>query len=427
MRGYVLLLVFLAASACKRAPDEPPPFNTAAPGHAGSGSGGVRGAQVAPPADLKTPPADATKTASGLVYKKLVTRETGDRPGRNDSVLVNYTAWRPATGETFFTNEGRGKPMPLNLAQAAPGFVEGLQLLRVGEKAVMWMPAEIGYKSPPTSGHPEALVYQFELVEIHPAPAIPEDVGKPPATAATLKSGIRRVVVRPGTGKDAIRPYDNVTYHFTVWDPTGRMLDSSEARKHPSSALPYKQPPGMTEMLTSMTMGERARFWVDAEKVTQPGGKLPGGVDHGMVCYEIEVTQVTRAAHEPPPTPPDVAKPPAGVQKTAKGVFYRFLAHGPGKDPRHPAASDTVKVQYTGWTTDGRMFDSSYLTSQPATFSLRGVIAGWTDGIPVMTPGDRVRFWIPEELAYKGQAGKPAGMLVFDVELLEIVAGASAH
>jgi len=77
-------------------------------------------------------------------------------------------------------------------------------------------------------------------------------------------------------------------------------------------------------------------------------------------------------------------------------------------------------VHYTGWTTDGKMFDSSYLRNEPSTFGLTGVIAGWTDGLQVMTPGDRVRFWIPEEMAYKGQAGKPQGMLVFEIELLEI-------
>ena len=67
------------------------------------------------------------------------------------------------------------------------------------------------------------------------------------------------------------------------------------------------------------------------------------------------------------------------------------------------------------------MFDSSLLRGEPATFSLGGVVAGWTDGIPMMTQGDKMRFWIPEALAYKGQAGKPAGMLVFDVELIEIM------
>jgi len=118
--------------------------------------------------------------------------------------------------------------------------------------------------------------------------------------------------------------------------------------------------------------------------------------------------------------PPDVAKPPADAKKTDKGVFYKVLSAGKG-GPK-PTPKDTVKVHYRGWTTDGKMFDSSELRGEPSTFSLGGVIAGWTDGIQVMTIGDRVRFWIPEELAYKGVAGKPAGMLVFDIELLEIMA-----
>jgi peptidylprolyl isomerase len=86
--------------------------------------------------------------------------------------------------------------------------------------------------------------------------------------------------------------------------------------------------------------------------------------------------------------------------------------------------TETVKVEYTGWTTDGRMFDSSAIRGDKATFSLSGVVPGWTDAIPLMAVGDRWRLWIPEALAYKGKAGKPKGMLVFDVELFEIVANA---
>jgi len=72
-------------------------------------------------------------------------------------------------------------------------------------------------------------------------------------------------------------------------------------------------------------------------------------------------------------------------------------------------------------TTDGRLFDSSYLKGDPVQFSLGATIPGWIDGIPLMVVGDRMRFWIPQELAYAGQPEKPQGMLVFDVELVEIV------
>ena len=79
-----------------------------------------------------------------------------------------------------------------------------------------------------------------------------------------------------------------------------------------------------------------------------------------------------------------------------------------------------MTVHYTGWTTDGKMFDSSVQRGTPATFGLDHVIAGWTEGVQRMVPGEKCRFWIPESLAYAGQPGEPQGMLVFDIELLHI-------
>jgi peptidylprolyl isomerase len=64
------------------------------------------------------------------------------------------------------------------------------------------------------------------------------------------------------------------------------------------------------------------------------------------------------------------------------------------------------------------MFDSSVKRGQPATFGLDGVIAGWTEGVQLMVPGEKTRFWIPQRLAYEGKPGMPAGMLVFDIELI---------
>jgi FKBP-type peptidyl-prolyl cis-trans isomerase len=416
MRGIPPLFLTLSMLACGRAGDVTP-LGGAEP-MAAAGSAKPRGEQIVPPVDLKTPPGDAIKTASGLVYKRLVTNDAGAQPHRNDTVMVNYTGWRPATGETFFTNRGRGAPMPIKLPQAAPGFVEGLGLLHKGDKAVLWMPPSIGYKAPPSQGAPEALVYELEVVDIEAAPPAPDDAGKPPATAIALPSGAKLVVVKPGTGK--ARQFDTVAYLHTVWDADGRMLDSSEVAKQPDTTQPAKLPVELTEALTQVGVGGRVRVWLDADKLKATGKPLPADAK-GTLCYEAELTQITKPAQDPPPTPADVAKPPDGASKTAKGVFYRVLKAA-GKDTRHPVATDTVKVHYTGWTTDGRQFDSSYLTGQPATFSLGGVIAGWTDGIPVMTVGDQVRFWIPEPLAYGGKPGKPAGMLVFDVELLEILA-----
>jgi peptidylprolyl isomerase len=118
------------------------------------------------------------------------------------------------------------------------------------------------------------------------------------------------------------------------------------------------------------------------------------------------------------PAPADVAAPPAGSLKTATGLSTLVLK--PGTGTRHPRATDRVTVHYTGWTTDGKMFDSSVVNGQPATFGLDEVITGWTEGLQLMVEGEHRRFWIPQALAYKGQPGSPQGTLVFDVELIKI-------
>jgi FKBP-type peptidyl-prolyl cis-trans isomerase len=431
MRGVIAILLATSLAGCQKADnDQKPSPVTTDPGVSAGSNKQItpvkpKAEQVTPPLDIKTPPPDAVKTASGLIYKKLTTNDTGAAPKRNDTVLINYTGWRQSTGETFFTNRSRGQPMPLNLSTTAPGFTEALQLLKKGEKAILWVPPSIGYKGPP-QGTPETLVYEIEVVDIQAAPAVPSDVAKPPDNAESLKSGIKYTIIHPGTGKDKARAFDTVTFNYTAWDADGRMFDTTETRHRPGTVQPFRQSAAMEDMLTSMTTGERRRFWVEASKMAQAGKPLPGA-PQGQLCYEVEIQTVAKSAGEPPAVPPDVAKPPADAKKTAKGVFYKVLKAGKGGP--HPKPTETVRVHYTGWTTDGRMFDSSVIRNEPTEFGLNGVIAGWTDGIPQMSVGDKFRFWIPEELAYKGSPGKPQGMLVFDIELLEIKAphGGAPH
>ena len=117
------------------------------------------------------------------------------------------------------------------------------------------------------------------------------------------------------------------------------------------------------------------------------------------------------------PAPSDVAAAPADAETTASGLASKVLEAGSGST--HPTATSNVTVHYTGWTTDGQMFDSSVTRGQPSTFPLNGVIRGWTEGVQLMVVGEKRRFWIPEELAYGGRRD-PRGMLVFDVELIAI-------
>lgn len=110
-----------------------------------------------------------------------------------------------------------------------------------------------------------------------------------------------------------------------------------------------------------------------------------------------------------------------GVQTTPSGLQYKVLKKGEGQV--HPTPSSTVEVHYHGTLMDGTVFDSSVDRGEPISFPLNRVIPGWTEGLQLMTEGDKFRFFIPSRLAYgKSGAGaiKPGSLLIFDVELISI-------
>jgi len=112
------------------------------------------------------------------------------------------------------------------------------------------------------------------------------------------------------------------------------------------------------------------------------------------------------------------AKKP-GVKTTASGLQYQILTAGTGKTP---AAGDTVTVHYKGTLVDGTEFDSSYKRGQPASFPVKGVIAGWTEALQLMKVGTKAQLVIPAELAYGSNGPLANQVLLFDVELLGAMA-----
>src|SRR6185503_10482783 len=82
--------------------------------------------------------------------------------------------------------------------------------------------------------------------------------------------------------------------------------------------------------------------------------------------------------------------------------------------------TDFITVHYTGWTSEGRLFDSSHARNMPGLFALNRVMAGWRECVLLMKLGETRRCWVPQDLAFKGQPGRPAGTVVFDIELLDV-------
>ena len=240
----------------------------------------------------------------------------------------------------------------------------------------------------------------------------PPDLSAPPADAVKSSSGLASRVLTPGTGAAKPAATDIVTVHYTGWVAAdGRMFDSSVARGTPSTFPLNRVMAGWRECVQLMTTGEKRRCWVPQDLAYRGQAGRPTG----LVVFDIELIDSRRS---PTIAPADVKAPPDDAIKTTTGLAYKVLR--PGTGSRKPAAWSRVVVHYTGWTTDGKMFDSSVARGTPATFDLDGVIAGWTEGVALMVEGERTQFWIPESLAYKGETGQPRGMLVFEVDLIRI-------
>lgn len=117
----------------------------------------------------------------------------------------------------------------------------------------------------------------------------------------------------------------------------------------------------------------------------------------------------------------DKAAAEKGATRTKSGLIFKSLKQGSGASP---TATDTVKVNYQGTLTDGKVFDSSYQRNEPATFPLNGVIPCWTEGLQMMKVGGKARLVCPADIAYGDRGSppdiKPGSTLVFEVELLDV-------
>lgn len=247
----------------------------------------------------------------------------------------------------------------------------------------------------------------FEVPKLaRPAPA-PADVAAPPADAEKTASGLASKVLTPGSGTKPAAT-DEVVVHYTGWTTDGKMFDSSYVRGRASKFVLNRVIAGWTEGVQLMGVGEKRRLWIPEALAYKGREDRP----KGMLVFDIELM----AVNEMPVAPADVAAAPADAIKSKSGLASKVLKEGTGT--KKPGKYSTVTVHYSGWQTNGQMFDSSVTRGEPISFPLDQVIEGWSEGVQLMVVGEKRRFWIPQNLAYKGQ--DPKGMLVFDVELIAI-------
>ena len=239
----------------------------------------------------------------------------------------------------------------------------------------------------------------------------PQPLTAPPPGAIETATGMSYIVLKPAPSpaRTATGPF--IEFRIDLWSSDGTTRASARetgARVVAVRALAQQQP-GIARALLTTPVGETRRWWIAPDRM-RPG--YPGMPD------QLHVADITVVAEtDPLQAPADLLAPPADALRTASGLAYRVLTRGAG-GPR-PGPGSTVRVDYTGWTPDGKAFDSSLTTGAPAILPLEALIDGWKEGMPLMSRGDTFRFWIPGHLAYDGSGtpGAPSGPLVFDVTL----------
>ena len=250
------------------------------------------------------------------------------------------------------------------------------------------------------------VLFAFPLLAAE-TPAPPADLTAPPADAERSADGLATKKLAEGAGTATVNETDIPRMRFTVWKSDGTLVQHVPAPRTLMMAQ-AQMLPGWAAAVRQMKVGETRRAWIPASLAA---GKLKEGE---LFVIDTELVEIVPT----PVTPEDVAAPPADAIVTPSGLAYKVLR--PGTGTTHPTRRNRVVVHYSGWTTDGKMFDSSIARGETAVFGLTDVIRGWTEGLQLMVEGERTRFWIPEKLAYAGEKGKPQGMLVFDVDLVAI-------
>lgn len=241
-------------------------------------------------------------------------------------------------------------------------------------------------------------------------------------------SGLQYMVLEEGPD-GGVSPVstDQVVVHYVGTLKDGVEFDSSRARGA-AAKFPLNQViPGWTEGVQLMSEGDRYRFFVPPSlaygEIGRPGG--PIGPNEALI-FDVELIKVKNPEINLKEANEFLAEnaKKEGVKTTESGLQYQVLTEGEA-DGKSPEATDTVEVHYQGTLLNGTEFDSSYSRGETIEFPLNRVIPGWTEGVQLMSEGDKYRFFIPPALAY-GERGTPGGpigpneALIFDVELISV-------
>lgn len=303
----LVLAMAALAPACTHAPDTRPdpglPTESASAASAAPVTEPFGGIDA--PHDVAAPPADATRTASGLALRVLRPGTGTTHPSAASRVQVNYTGWT-TDGRMFDSTSTRGTPATFPLDAVIRGWSEGVQLMTEGERARFWIPGALAYDVGSSSDRPGVphgtLVFDIELIHFEepPPPPVgmltttpPPDVAGPPADAQHTASGLAWRVLHRGTGTRHPTATSRVSVHYTGWTADGHMFDSSVQRGSPAQFPLDRVIPGWQEGVQLMTEGDRFRLWIPAALAyDRPDHPTRRNVPHGPLVFDVELLQI---------------------------------------------------------------------------------------------------------------------------------------
>lgn len=364
---------------------------------------------------------DTLTTESGLKY---IIREKGrgEQPVKGAEVEVHYTG-RLTNDTVFDSSLKRNKPFSFKLGQGKviKGWDEGIALLNQGDKATFIIPSELAYGSRDMGKIPSnsTLIFDIDLISVK-NPIKIEIYNIEGKDTITTTSGLKYIVVKKGHPKNPMaKANEVVTVHYSGYFKDGLMFDSSIKRGQP--------------IKFTLGQGQVIKGWDEVLQLMRSGDKV-----RAIIPYELAYGEKGRGNSIPPKAEltfdmelifnqPELkieAYKTEGIDTIMTRSGLQLIPVKTTMLPQ-PEKGQNVTVHYTGYLTNGEMFDSSVKRDAPFKFQvgLGKVIKGWDEAVLRMRKGEKYRLVIPAELAYgeKGAGGviPPNATLIFDVHLIE--------
>jgi len=388
-------------------------------------------------------------TASGLQYQ-VIKEGTGPKATLDNIVVTHYTGTL-LDGKIFDSSIERGKPASFPLKNVITGWQEGIQLMSVGARYRLFLPANLGYgeNSPASIPANSVLIFDVELLEIKKEdPNVEARVQMSYGYGYMVGQSLKKLGL-DSAEQDPAQFVQGFAKGFEA-TPQDKQTMETLLRARIQSKTPAASPQAAQKIAFALGYSSSASIAgkLGAQSVDFDFNALGLGYatvlkgDESMISDE-QMNKALQDYFEPKQQKAQEAEDAKnqaaalvnitagekfmeenakkeGVKTMANGMQYIVIKEGEGEKP---TLEDKVTTHYHGSLIDGKVFDSSVERGQPATFPLNGVIQGWQDGIQLMSVGAKYKFFIPAKLAYGNRAmgeSIPAGStLIFEVELIK--------